>query len=1703
MQQHFDYYRQVNSTGEPNSCYYVLDTIQEEKNDNQHEIAKEKANFEGETIQCYHQHYLCKHYGGGLGTIGDIVEKSMKSFWESHPNDTLISAEKDESKVEPINLGLTINLTNQVVEANKDANTTTTGGGAITTPREDVNGLQMEGIMSSDKSVLPDMEACSDLWDDLIDITMIICESRGAREKEISRVFNSWERLGPKKVLFEEDLEMLKRAQAGSLNSEPEPGIRRSNAPLQSGTASRVGTGVRSLPRTPRSIHGTASVSKAKSKEKERKDLKAAEAKLQQISSRQCYELIYCRLEVLSCISVAELFGDKSVVEIDMHYAPSGAMISHLFDRFDVNKDGRLNQQEFKTMLAQVNIDLHQDEFELLFERFDDNPVDGTIDNIEFFKFYEYYGKALKFAKTSKEKDQRPLSYILEELKTVIISALKEIDKDGEVAAMSGVSSEKMKSDANASPQTIDEKKEVVGAADIQVPSPSDPATSKRSSWHTTDQFHNAIFTLLTKSEAAKNSRILQSLGMDITDKEMARVSRVFEYDVTKLMRFVNDEFDMDKKLQNTRYALFEGFRLCGCNGSAVRKVLGDFSQDTKVSDEDSMLADVKKIWGMLCHDMTSTTHFEDVVKFFQRLLVDVSSEKIRGRLKATEQATKESVAKTDETLASGSNIDEDKEKQLQADLAGENRNEVEKLEDTTKMIYDEEITGNSLFEMDILCRLIVDDILNSPWNKESAQKLDSISLSGMESFVSKDLIYLVENRLRYLIMLEQEMKANSKSFLVHLYRSNVDNTFIVFAQEPISGAVYRCDGNDPGFSSLPRLKDMKFTEKDFKKVYGQHVDEVTNIVTYSCDNEIKAQRENTKPLLGDLFTHYETPQEEAAINGMLNRLKFVKRPESMDESSLMFAEDPKLVTTLKDMLDAANLPFFFTINDLCLCFEVDAAASKARGCIKKLVFGIIRNKKELSQYICQVTCNLKIVLHTYNGTEKEILEWSDMVAHLTDYRNPFVSVQLMPTKLEEEDYVYLPHGEFNEEKGDYEPIPIDPTEEEPEGAITIQRGPADYDGGSFPTWETSFSFKYEPPKLSISKIVGTQVAKVNIHNQTTYAVIFIREDHRPTQVTDASSDERSKKVTKLKKFQFMTVYDPRTATEYQCGIDDKRMWEIQKQMYPEDIVENDYVFSAPELTPECNNDELKKFQERYECWLRTAIEKDCILIGPIITPHVLITTYNQKSKNEEALGTCQISISSVLSGHGNTSPQWVTLVHKMNDQENCAGQLQVELSFKLDKDIENEKNAALKVKERSKKRAEMRKIAASTSNDESVRLSDKPTPEEVERFTNKYNEAIREVNKLKDEMNTKLDAAKKEAEALADEKKRAEKRANDAVEAVASSGGVSGRSAIASDEALVKTAELQKLRQHAQEREKLIQEKVDLEKQKQELQSKLNSARDSKDSSGYIAKMQKETDELKQENDRFKASEAKALAEAEFAKAELERLKKKMEEELSSAKEAAIKEASSSAKATENVPSLNLSGSEKVVEATPHSARRRTRRDVERHSKAHTKKGGNKGEDKASSPAPVNVPTPQPLDHSNETSTTLPVIRPKEERPSQSASSARAAGPKSTATNSPHKKDYSQEPLPEGWERRKDPNNNNRVYYVDHTTKKTSWDHPSSSRYRKAQKMARNNTSASNDDVSMSKTLQSSASSAGLNGSYDVDSKSHGGGSRPKTAGD
>ena len=130
-----------------------------------------------------------------------------------------------------------------------------------------------------------------------------------------------------------------------------------------------------------------------------------------------------------------------------------------------------------------------------------------------------------------------------------------------------------------------------------------------------------------------------------------------------------------------------------------------------------------------------------------------------------------------------------------------------------------------------------------------------------------------------------------------------------------------------------------------------------------------------------------------------------------------------------------------------------------------------------------------------------------------------------------------------------------------------------------------------------------------------------------------------------------MTIYDPRNATDYQCGLKDCDFKDYLDGKL--DISEHE---SANSIVSELVSD---------------AINSDNLIIGPAITPRLIINVYNKTSKSqEELLGSCQLSISSVLSGVGVSKPRWVKITHTIEKEKGQstltdAGDLLVELNFR------------------------------------------------------------------------------------------------------------------------------------------------------------------------------------------------------------------------------------------------------------------------------------------------------------------------------------------------------------------------------------------------------------------------------------------------------
>jgi hypothetical protein len=129
--------------------------------------------------------------------------------------------------------------------------------------------------------------------------------------------------------------------------------------------------------------------------------------------------------------------------------------------------------------------------------------------------------------------------------------------------------------------------------------------------------------------------------------------------------------------------------------------------------------------------------------------------------------------------------------------------------------------------------------------------------------------------------------------------------------------------------------------------------------------------------------------------------------------SQIFMGEDPRLITQLRALFDSTKLPFFVVINSMTLSFEIDSGELSTKDNIKKTIFNSIRNYKALHNFLCNIISSLKVILICYDSDIRVSLSWHEFLTYLTDYRNPFLLVQLLPAFLEPKDYVYRPKGDI------------------------------------------------------------------------------------------------------------------------------------------------------------------------------------------------------------------------------------------------------------------------------------------------------------------------------------------------------------------------------------------------------------------------------------------------------------------------------------------------------------------------------------------------------------------------------------------------------------------------------------------------------------------------------------------------------------------
>lgn len=311
--------------------------------------------------------------------------------------------------------------------------------------------------------------------------------------------------------------------------------------------------------------------------------------------------------------------------------------------------------------------------------------------------------------------------------------------------------------------------------------------------------------------------------------------------------------------------------------------------------------------------------------------------------------------------------------------------------------INDAEFMG---YNLDALCRIVADKLIYSSWNRlgedkpKASKKTQAIavklrehlSFNGFECFIKGKRLREIERKLKYLVHLQSTQGIGSVSYNVHVYlpvKADIPNNgAILVAYDPLTSAIFKMN-IDTDTSMLPRGDDLQSAVlKRYAHLNMQSYLERFPHDAYAALNSVR------------LYNHVESPVENKAISDMCSRLRLV---DTGPRVKLFLSEEPKLIEEIKLMLECSDLPFFSVANELSLTFEISRDFMQKAGTVRKAIYGSIRKNRRLTNFLLNINPNILVVLGVYDSDQMEVMEWGEMLAHLSDYRNPFVTVQLLP----------------------------------------------------------------------------------------------------------------------------------------------------------------------------------------------------------------------------------------------------------------------------------------------------------------------------------------------------------------------------------------------------------------------------------------------------------------------------------------------------------------------------------------------------------------------------------------------------------------------------------------------------------------------------------------------------------------------------------
>lgn len=359
-------------------------------------------------------------------------------------------------------------------------------------------------------------------------------------------------------------------------------------------------------------------------------------------------------------------------------------------------------------------------------------------------------------------------------------------------------------------------------------------------------------------------------------------------------------------------------------------------------------------------------------------------------------------------------------------------------------------------------------------------------------------------------------------------------------------------------------------------------------------------------------------PEVNDAMLNMLTRLRVAANANTTTNDHqgmipfLKLVESDRFVSTLRELLVQANVPFYWSVSAKMLEFSIDGdyLDQLKRPSFQHVVAEALSRKSSSSRALVSLlkhtSSSLQVRYEVIGKNAAFVSSWEEFQSVLTGHQDTYAVLELCP-------------------QGDLFATDIDRT-----GAS----GAAKWD------FKKKVVLK-EPEKCDLRidrPVVYTDTVKVSAvpGGHSTKKISFVVDDSKDNGHFVVLSVRKAQPFGRSEKPRlYCTAYDPFTSCEYSV------------EGYPANWTVDFFTTSSG-----------RNFEKE---WLDLLKE---MRLGATLTPKVIVKVFNKQAKTEKLIGECEISIGSAIAHEGHIFDDWFALQHPMDSLKTTG---LINLSFRFD----------------------------------------------------------------------------------------------------------------------------------------------------------------------------------------------------------------------------------------------------------------------------------------------------------------------------------------------------------------------------------------------------------------------------------------------------